>query len=33
MPSSPMSPVMRGRSINYHFITLDVPMSELKAAS
>jgi WS/DGAT/MGAT family acyltransferase len=33
MPSSPMSPVMRGRSINYHFMTLDVPMSELKAAS
>ncbi len=33
MPTSPMSPVMRGRSINYHFITLDVPMSELKAAS
>jgi WS/DGAT/MGAT family acyltransferase len=33
MPSSPMSPVMRGRSINYHFVTLDVPMSELKAAS
>jgi diacylglycerol O-acyltransferase / wax synthase len=33
LPTSPMSPVMRGRSINYHFITLDVPMSELKAAS
>ena len=33
MPSSPMSPVMRGRSINYHFVTIDVPMSELKAAS
>ncbi len=33
LPSSPMSPVMRGRSINYHFVTLDVPMVELKAAS
>ena len=33
LPTSPMSPVMRGRSINYHFVTLDVPMSELKAAS
>ncbi len=33
LPTSPMSPVMRGRSINYHFITVDVPMAELKAAS
>ena len=33
MPGSPMSPVMRGRSINYHFVTIDVPLSELKAAS
>ncbi|HSO04069.1 MAG TPA: wax ester/triacylglycerol synthase domain-containing protein [Candidatus Limnocylindrales bacterium] len=33
LPTSPMSPVMRGRSINYHFVTLDVPMAELKAVS
>jgi WS/DGAT/MGAT family acyltransferase len=33
LPSRPMSPVMTGRSINYHFTTLDVPMSELKAAA
>ena len=33
LPTAPMSPVMRGRSINYHFITMDVPMAELKAAS
>ncbi len=33
IPTSPMSPVMRGRSINYHFVTFDVPMDELKAAS
>ena len=33
IPTSPMSPVMRGRSINYHFVTFDVPMTELKAAS
>jgi WS/DGAT/MGAT family acyltransferase len=33
LPTSPMSPVMRGRSINYHFVTFDVPLAELKAAS
>ncbi len=33
LPSRPMSPVMVGRSINYHFMTLDVPMAELKAAA
>jgi hypothetical protein len=33
LPSRPMSPVMTGRSINYHFVTFDVPMAELKAAA
>ncbi len=33
LPTSPMSPVMRGRSINYHFVTFDVPIAELKAAA
>ena len=33
IPSRAMSPVMTGRSINYHFVTFDVPITELKAAS
>lgn len=33
LPSRPMSPVMTGRSINYHFVTVDIPMAELKAAA
>jgi WS/DGAT/MGAT family acyltransferase len=33
LPSRPLSPLMTGRSINYHFVTFDVPMSELKAVS
>lgn len=33
LPSRPMSPVMTGRSINYHFVTFDVPLDELKAIS
>ena len=33
VPSRPMSPVMTARSINYHFVTFDVPLSDLKAAS
>ncbi len=33
LPSRPMSPVMTGRSINYHFVTFDVPLRELKAAA
>ena len=33
VPTRPMSPVMTGRSINYHFVTFDVPMRELKAAA
>lgn len=33
LPTAPLSPVMRGRSINYHFMTFDIPMSELKAVS
>jgi diacylglycerol O-acyltransferase len=33
LPSRPMSPIMTGRSINYHFVTFDVPLAELKAAS
>ncbi|HEX6887160.1 MAG TPA: wax ester/triacylglycerol synthase domain-containing protein [Candidatus Nanopelagicales bacterium] len=32
LPSKPLSPVMTGRSINYHFATFDVPLAELKAA-
>jgi diacylglycerol O-acyltransferase len=33
VPTRPMSPVMTRRSINYHFVTFDVPMAELKAAA
>ena len=33
VPTRPMSPVMIGRSINYHFVTFDVPLRELKAAA
>ncbi|MGB8019871.1 MAG: wax ester/triacylglycerol synthase domain-containing protein [Candidatus Nanopelagicales bacterium] len=33
VPSRAMSPVMTGRSINYHFVTFDVPLAELKAVS
>ncbi len=33
LPARPMSPVMTGRSINYHFVTFDLPLSELKAVS
>ncbi len=33
LPTSPMSPVMTGRSINYHFVTFDVPLAELKRAA
>ncbi len=33
IPTRPMSPVMTRRSINYHFVTFDVPMAELKAAA
>ncbi len=33
IPTRPMSPVMTGRSINYHFVTFDVPLRELKAAA
>ena len=32
VPSSPLSPSMTGRSINYHFVTYDLPLAELKAA-
>jgi WS/DGAT/MGAT family acyltransferase len=32
MPSRPLSPLMTGRSINYHFVTFDVPLKELKRA-
>lgn len=33
LPTQPLSPVMTGRSINYHFATFDVPMRELKEVS
>ncbi|MGB7979273.1 MAG: wax ester/triacylglycerol synthase domain-containing protein [Candidatus Nanopelagicales bacterium] len=33
LPTSPMSPVMTGRSINYHFVTFDVPLDGLKTAA
>ncbi len=33
VPSRPLSPVMTGRSINYHFVTFDVGLGELKAAA
>ncbi len=33
VPTSPMSPVMTGRSINYHFVTFDVPLAGLKTAA
>ncbi|MGV1003580.1 MAG: wax ester/triacylglycerol synthase domain-containing protein [Candidatus Nanopelagicales bacterium] len=33
LPTQPLSPLMKARSINYHFITYDLPMSELKAAA
>ena len=33
VPTSPMSPVMTGRSINYHFVTFDVPLAGLKVAA
>jgi WS/DGAT/MGAT family acyltransferase len=33
LPSRPMSPLMTGRSINYHFVTFDVRLSELKRAA
>ncbi len=33
VPTRPMSPVMTGRSINYHFVTFDVPLDELKQAA
>lgn len=32
LPSQPLSPTMTGRSINYHFVTYDLPLAELKAA-
>lgn len=32
VPSRPLSPAMTGRSINYHFVTFDLPLAELKAA-
>jgi WS/DGAT/MGAT family acyltransferase len=33
VPSRPMSPLMTGRSINYHFVTFELPLAELKAAA
>ncbi len=33
LPSRAMSPVMTGRSINYHFVTFDIPLDELKRAA
>ena len=32
VPSHPLSPSMTGRSINYHFVTYDVSLNDLKAA-
>lgn len=33
VPTRPLSPVMTGRSINYHFATFDLPLAELKTAA
>ena len=33
VPTRPLSPVMTGRSINYHFATFDLPLAELKKAA
>jgi len=32
VPSRPLSTAMTGRSLNYHFVTFDLPLAELKAA-